>query len=95
MTLNKTFREWFSTDYLMQAPHSSLLMSNNSFINDRKERICQVAEKILKSTSNPNISEIREEVAIEFFVSMRCALDYITFALLLINIYNKSKNRKV
>jgi hypothetical protein len=89
----KSFREWFTKDYLMQSPLSSQLLTGNKAISERQERICCVAE-ILLSREGELIENLRQEIATKYFVTMRCALDYINYATLFINVYKK-KNRKV
>jgi hypothetical protein len=94
---NKTFREWFFQDYLMQSSISSQLLIGNKSISERQERICQVAELILSKDTN-TIDNIRKDIIIKFFISSRCALDYINYATLFINVYHNytlTKNRKV
>ena len=79
----------------MQSPLSSVLLNGNKAIAERQERICKVAEKMLdKSNEAATIEDIRKEVATEFFVTMRCALDYIHYAALFINVY-QNKEREV
>jgi hypothetical protein len=86
----KSFREWFTQDYLMQSPLSSQLLNGNKSISDRQERICQVAE-LLISREGDKIEILRQEIATKYFVTMRCALDYINYATLFINVYKKRK----
>ena len=88
--MTKTFREWFMNDYVMKSPLSSTLLTGNKAINERQERICKVPELIINNP-NMNSEDIRRKIATDFFVTLRCALDYITYAHLFINIYNKKK----
>lgn len=91
----KTFREWFTQDYLMNSTLSSPLLTGNKAISQRQERICQVAEKMLApENKTASIEELRKEIATDFFVTMRCALDYINYAALFINVY-QNKNRSI
>lgn len=88
--MKKSFREWLMNDYLMSVNLSSPLISGNRVISLRQERICVVAEKILQ---NPHMSleELRKEISMELFVTMRCALDYINYAKILIKKWNNAK----
>lgn len=88
--MKKPFREWFTDDYLMQVNLSSQLVSGNRQIALRQERICLVAEKIIE---NPKMSleELRKQIAVELFVTRRCALDYINHAKLLIEKWENSE----
>ena len=86
--MKKSFREWFTKDYVMQTNLSASIVTGNKSISDRQDRICLVAEKILNNPSMP-IKQLREEIAVELFVTLRCALDYIHYAQLLINVYNR------
>lgn len=91
----QTFREWFFKDYLMQTNISSPLLIGNKAISDRQERICQVAEYIIKN-KNKSIENIREEIAMKFFITMRCSLDYLNYAGLFIEKWkNEIKKRNV
>jgi hypothetical protein len=90
ISMKKSFREWFTQDYLMQSPLSSQLLNGNKSISDRQERICQIAE-LLMAREGDNIDILRQEIATKYFVTMRCSLDYINYATLFINIYKKRK----
>ena len=76
-------------DYLMGVNLSSQLVSGNTLISMRQERICVVAEKVIK---NPKISleELRKQISTELFITMRCALDYINCAKTLIEKWKKT-----
>jgi hypothetical protein len=86
---HKSFREWFKNDYLMRVNLSSELINGNKTLSMRQERICVTAEKII---ANPSISleELRRKISIEFFITMRCALDYINYAKMLIDEWKES-----
>jgi len=87
----KSFREWFTKDYIMQANLSSPLVAGNKSISERQERICRVAEKILdEKNKTATIEQLRKEIVTEFFVTMRCSLDYINYAKLFIEVWKKS-----
>jgi len=87
--LKKPFREWFTNDYLMKVNLSSQLVSGNRQIALRQERICVVAETII---AHPKMSmeELRKQISIELFVTMRSALDYINHAKMLIDKWEKA-----
>lgn len=88
MKKNKSFREWFFNDYLMKLQLSSPLISGNKNLSDKHERICKVAEYII---ANPtiNVFDLRKYIALSFFVSMRTSLDYINYAKMFIDEWNK------
>jgi len=86
--MKKTFREWFTQDYLMQSPISSQLLTGNKSIAERQERICQIAEMLL-SRNGELIENLREEIATKYFVTMRCSGDYIFYANLFIEKWKK------
>jgi hypothetical protein len=72
----------------MQTSLSSSIVIGNKSISERQDRLCLVAEKILANPNMP-IKQLREEIAVELFVTLRCALDYIHYAQLLINLFNR------
>lgn len=86
--MRKSFKEWFMNDYLMQTNLSSPLLTGNKAISERQHRICFVGEKIL---INPNIpmEQLREEISLELFITLRCSLDYINYAKMLIKEWKK------
>lgn len=84
----KTFREWFYYDYLMKLQLSSPLISGNKNLSDKHERICRVAEYIIENPTI-NVADLRKYIALSFFVSMRTSLDYINYAKMFIDEWNK------
>ncbi len=88
--MNKTedFSEWFDGQFLCSRDEASqLMMSENKTVKGKYLRIKKVCLFIL---SNPTIKDedIRKEIAMMFFVSMRCALDYLNYSKIVIDKYN-------
>lgn len=73
-------------EFVMNVNLSSPLVIGNKSISERQERICLVAEKII-ANSTKTLEQLRKEIATEFFITMRCSLDYLTYANLLIEKY--------
>lgn len=89
MDKTKIFSEWFDGQFICSRDEASpLLISENKTIKGKYLRIKKVCLLIL---SNPKMSdvEIRKEIAMMFFVSMRCALDYLNYAKIVIDKYNQ------
>jgi hypothetical protein len=85
----EAFSEWFNGEFLCSRDIASpLLVSENPEVKARFIRIEKVCEIILE---NPNADNdwLRKEVALRLFVSMRCALDYLNYARLIIDKYNR------
>jgi hypothetical protein len=86
----KTFREWFFNDYLMQSPLSSQLLIGNKSVSERQERICQIAELIIENENKlVTVEHLREEIAMKYFVTMRCSGEYLFTANMYINKYKE------
>ena len=85
----KKFEEWFDGQFLCSRDEASqLIMSENKTVKGKYLRIKKVCLYIL---SNPTMKDedIRKEIAMMFFVSMRCALDYLNYAKIVLDKYNR------
>ena len=83
------FSEWYDGQFLCSRDEASpLLISENKPIKGKFIRIKKVCILIL---SNPTMNDvdIRKEIAMMFFISMRCALDYLNYAKIVLDKYNK------
>lgn len=86
----KKFEEWYFGSFVCSRVSSSLLISSeNKTVQSKFRRIFEVARLILE---NPKTSwqELRKQVAIDYFVSMRCALDYLGYAKMVIDEWAKN-----
>ena len=89
---SERFEQWFNTIFLFSRQATSpLLISESKTMKGRFLRICEVG-KILIENPNKDIQEIRAEIAMNYFVSMRCSLDYINYAKIVVAQF---KNRKL
>jgi hypothetical protein len=87
------FEEWYNSAFLFSRdPTSQILNSENKTIKAKYARICEVCTRLLIFPNKP-IQELRKEIAMDMMVSMRCSLDYINYAKLVIAEW--SKHRKV
>ena len=86
------FEKWYYGTFLCSRdPSSPILISENRTYQAKLIRILFVSKALLNNPKK-NIQEIRREVATQFFVSMRCALDYINYSK---GIIKEWENRKV
>jgi len=84
------FDKWFNSTFLFSRdPACIILNSDSRTMTAKNARICEVCKRLLRKPNQPT-QELREEVAMDFLVSMRCALDYINYAKLVLK---KWKNR--
>ena len=84
---NKDFSEWYDGQFLCSRDEASLiLISENKTVKGKYLRIKKVCLFILSNSTMSDV-EIRKEIAMMFFVSMRCALDYLNYAKIIINKY--------
>jgi hypothetical protein len=95
--MNKTFTEWFNSDYLMQMSTSSALLIGNKSISEKQSRICEIGEMMI-SRDTESIEVIKRDIAFKYFVTLRCATDYVKLTEIFIekyfSVYPK-KNHKV
>jgi hypothetical protein len=74
------FEEWFKSSFLFsRGAASPLLVSENKTMKAKFLRICEVC-KLLIENPEKDTQEIREQIAMKYFISMRCSLDYINYA---------------
>jgi hypothetical protein len=84
MKKNEQFSEWFDNAFLCSRdPSSPLLVSENPEV---KARFLRIKKSCLLILENPKADDdwLRKEIAITIFVSLRCALDYLNYAKLVI-----------
>jgi hypothetical protein len=89
MKENENFSEWFDGQFLCSRDSASpLLLSENKTMKGKYLRIKRVCLFLLM---NPKMSDedVRKEIAMNFFVSMRCALDYLNYAKLVLDKYKR------
>ena len=92
MKEQEKFIDWFNNTFLFNRDSSSpTLLYNNSAINARFVRIREVAVMMLEKPTSP---KLREEVALKFFITMRCALDYINYAKMILEEWKKCQASK-
>lgn len=88
----KEFEHWFNSTFLFSRdPTSMILNSENKAIIERYSRICEICKRRLSKPNQP-VGELRKEIAMDMFVTMRIALDYINYANLVLEQWH---NRKV
>lgn len=88
MQESEKFEQWFKGFFISNlSPCSPLLISDNKTMEGKSLRILEVCKMIL---NNPKKDEeaLRKEIAIMFFLSMRCSLDYLNYAKLILKKYN-------
>jgi hypothetical protein len=82
------FSEWFNGTFLCSRQASSpLLVSDNKMMKGKFIRIEFVCQMLLENPKK-NVPELRKMVAMRFFISMRCALDYINYAKIVLEEWN-------
>jgi len=87
------FVDWFNNTFLFNRDASSpTILFNNSATSARFVRIREVAVMLLE---NPNSPKLREQIALKFFITMRCALDYINYAKMILEEWKNVKLRKL
>lgn len=81
----EAFSEWFDGEFLCSRDMASpLLVYENPEVKARFSRIRKVCEIILENPE-ADIDWLRKEIALQLFVSWRCALDYLNYAKLVID----------
>lgn len=91
MKKSERFEQWFKSSFLFSRESSSpLLVSENKIMQRKFERICGVAKLILDNPKIP-VEKLRKKVAMNYFISMRCALDYISYAKLILEEWNNDQ----
>jgi hypothetical protein len=85
------FEAWFNSTFLFSRdPASTLLNCESKTMTAKYNRICEVCKRMIKNPNKPT-QRLREEIAMDFFISMRCSLDYINYAKLVLERWNTSK----
>lgn len=85
------FENWFNTTFLFSRQAASpLLVSESKTMKARFIRIREVAVMLIKNPTK-DIQETRIEIAMKYFVSMRCSLDYLSYAKIVLKEWEKSK----
>jgi hypothetical protein len=67
-----------------------LLNSECKLLRERFDRIGEVCKMMIKNPKQ-DPEKLREEVALDFFVSLRIALDYLNYAKLVLKKWNEYK----
>jgi hypothetical protein len=89
MKKSERFERWFKSSFLFSRKDiSPILVSENRIMRGKFERICEVATLILDNPKMP-MEKLRKKVAIDYFISMRCSLDYINYAKTVLDEYQK------
>lgn len=88
--LTEQFSEWFDGQFLCSRDMASpLLLSENKTMKGKYLRIKRVCLFVIQ---NPKMDEesIRKEIAMNFFVSMRCSLDYLNYSKIVLEKFKES-----
>jgi len=91
MKKSERFERWFKSSFLLSREMTSpLISSENKAAKERFERIGYVAKLIL---DNPKIPQdrLRKKIALNLFISMRIALDYINYAKIVLEEFQNAK----
>jgi hypothetical protein len=89
-TKSEQFEKWYDTTFLFSRKAASpLLVSESKTMKARFIRIKEVAMMLFENPEK-DTQLIRAEIAMKYFVSMRCALDYINYAKIVVEQF---KNR--
>ena len=88
------FEEWFNSTFLFSRdPTSVIINSGHKTIEAKYKRIGEVCKRILDNPNKPQ-EQLREEIALDMFISMRCALDYLTYSKLILRKWQEYKFKK-
>lgn len=89
MKESEKFEEWYKGHFICSlSPSSPLLISGNKTIEGKSLRILEICKMIIDNPKK-NDKIIREEIALHFFITMRVALDYLNYAKLVIDKWNR------
>jgi hypothetical protein len=87
---SEKFDKWYNGYFLASRnPTSPLLVGENKQVKAKFLRIEVVCQMILESPK-VDLQTLRKMVAVRFFISMRCALDYINYANIVLEEYRKT-----
>lgn len=93
MKEEQEFEEWFNTTFLFSRdPACMVLNSDSRTMRAKNARICEVCKRMIRNPSQPT-QELREEIAIDFLISMRCALDYLSYSKLILKKWEEFKKK--
>ena len=86
------FDQWFEVRFLIDRNiNSPIIVSENKTQLTKFRRFKTVTQEILDKPDK-SIVELRREIVLKFFVTMKTALDYINYANLIIEEYNDYKS---
>lgn len=84
-TKSEQFENWFNTTFLFSRQAASpLLVSESKTMKARFIRIREIAIMLIENPKK-DTQLIRTQIAMKYFVSMRCSLDYINYAKVVLN----------
>ena len=86
---SRKFEEWYFGSFVSsRLPSSIIISSENRTVQSKFRRIFEVA---ILELENPKTSwqELRKKVALDYFISMRCALDYLGYAKMILDEWKK------
>lgn len=90
LNCSKNFSEWFDGTFLCSRDAASpLIFSENPEVRARYKRIKKVCTIIIENPDEPE-EWIRREIALTFFVTMRCSLDYLNYAKMVLQKFRES-----
>lgn len=89
MRESEKFEKWYKSNFICTlSPCSPLIISDNKTMEGKMLRILEVC-KMLLDNPKKNPEELRKEIAMKFFLTMRCSLDYLNYAKLVIVKWNR------
>lgn len=87
------FDEWYNGYFLASRdPTSPILVGENRQAQVKFKRIGVVCKTIIEN-KDMTWEQIRKKISIELFISMRCALDYLSYSKLIIEEWEKFKKK--
>jgi hypothetical protein len=82
---SEQFAEWFDGEFLASRDIASpLLVGENPEVKARFARIKHICMYMIQNP-NENEEKLRWNIALSFFVTWRCALDYLNYAKLVLD----------
>jgi hypothetical protein len=86
---SEKFEEWYKSLFICSlSPASPLLLSDNKAVEGKSLRMLEICKMILDNPKQDD-ETIRKEIALHFFITMRVALDYLNYAKLIIDKWNR------
>lgn len=93
MKESERFEQWYKSQFICSlSPASPLLLSDNKAVEGKSLRILEVCKRIINEPKK-STEELREEVAMDFLISMRVSLDYLHYSQLIIKKWNEFKKQ--